>query len=261
MPSLIDITAHSSCLQWGDLPRLTLRPKTDPAPLAGRDGRVPSVLFAPPGAPFSRLATQSERSVTARQCVATFDGSDKVRREHDLSEIPQMDLLQISTVAGGLATAVAAIANILLVLFVYRQITMQREFFTSQSQRDARTKISEAWQKHASELGSNPVVAQRLWSTARFWPEAKAEQITLMVAYIYTLNTLHYEFRFVEEGLHADSNFRDTLEYYVSTIDDEAELNCLEQLARTLGFDAKFVGAVEQTILERRGRVGAQKSE
>jgi hypothetical protein len=164
---------------------------------------------------------------------------------------PEIDAIQIATIAGGTASAVAALANMLLVLFVYRQVTMQRDFFVQQSQRDARAKISEAWQRHAADLGFHPVVAQRLWSTEKFWPGIKPEQIELIGAYIYTLNTLHYEYRFAEEGLHERDSFLSTLKYYVGTIDDERELTCLLQMAEQVGFGERFVGAVRDTVLAR----------
>jgi hypothetical protein len=166
-----------------------------------------------------------------------------------------MDAVQIASVAGGIANTVVAIANICLVLFVYRQISMQREFFTFQSRREARIKISESWQKFASEMTSNPIAAQRFWSASRFWPSADVGQVNLIAPYMYTLNTLQFEFRFVEEGLHGYSNFLRTLKYVISTINNEAELSCVELLVKSVGFDEKFVDAVEKVIAERRHHI------
>jgi hypothetical protein len=166
-----------------------------------------------------------------------------------------MNAVQIASVAGGIANTVVAIANICLVLFVYRQVSMQKEFFISQSRRDARSKISEAWQRFASEMASNPIAAQRFWSASRFWPAADVGQVNLIAPYMYTLNTLQFEFHFVEERLHSDANFLVTLRYIISTINNESELSCVEMLAKSVGFDESFVAAVEKEIAERRNRI------
>jgi Ca2+/H+ antiporter len=53
-----------------------------------------------------------------------------------------MDAVQITFVAS-VATVASAVSNVVLVVFIYIQLRRQREFFNSQSRRDARTKISE----------------------------------------------------------------------------------------------------------------------
>jgi hypothetical protein len=72
---------------------------------------------------------------------------------------------------------------------------------------------------------------------------------------MYTLNTLQHEFRFVEEGIHEYSNFLGTLEYIISTVENESELSCVELLAKSVGFDRRFVDIVEKTIAQRRSRL------
>ena len=166
-----------------------------------------------------------------------------------------MDAVQIATVVGGIANTVVAIANILLVLFIYRQVTMQREFFISQSKRDARAKISDSWQKFALEMAKDPIVAERLWSAKRFWPSADTDQVSLITAYGYTLNTLQHEFRFVEEGLHELSNFQGTLDYIIGTTKSQEELSCIELLVKSIGFDKNFLDIVQKAISERRPQI------
>ena len=65
---------------------------------------------------------------------------------------------------------------------------MQREFFRSQSKRDARTKISDSWQNVASGMATNFSWPRDFRAADRFWPTADQNQSKLIAAYMYTLN-------------------------------------------------------------------------
>jgi hypothetical protein len=85
--------------------------------------------------------------------------------------------------------------------------------------------------------GNKLLVANRFWAADRFWPTADQNQVKLIAAYMYTLNTLQLEFRFVEEGLREYSDFLGTVKYILSTIKEPDELSCIRELAKSVGFD------------------------
>jgi hypothetical protein len=170
------------------------------------------------------------------------------------------DVAAFISQAGSIANVVIALANICLVAFVMRQIALQKKFFLEQSRRDARTKISESWQRFTAEMSVNPNAAPRYWPAAHFWPKADHGQVNLLPAHTYMLNTLQNEFRFVEDGLHSEDNFIRTLSWFTGVINNEDELSCVEAIAKGVGFDRKFISLVEKQIAERRNEIRAAAS-
>jgi hypothetical protein len=151
-------------------------------------------------------------------------------------KVVDLSLLEVATLASNIANIIVAFANILLVLYVSRQLRSQRTFFLQQSERDARAKISEAWQRFNLELLTRPKL-----SAKTFWPADSEEYSERLVAYSYLLNTLHNEFRFAASGVHDKDAFLKTLLYFIGTIDNLKEIADVKRLTKTLGFGEDFV--------------------
>jgi hypothetical protein len=63
------------------------------------------------------------------------------------------------TQASNIANVVVAFANMILVLFLFWQINLQKRFYHGQARRDAAQKISESYQRLTSALMANEDLA------------------------------------------------------------------------------------------------------
>jgi hypothetical protein len=167
-------------------------------------------------------------------------------------KVIDLSLLEAASLASNFANIIVAIANLLLVLYVSRQIRLQRTFFLQQSERDARAKISEAWQRFNLELLTRPKLAAKL-----FWPNDNQEYSERLVAYSYLLNTLHNEFRFAASGVHDRDAFMTTLLYFFRTIDNLKEIEDVKRLTKTLGFGQDFVQAAMPILDDQENKLRA----
>ena len=65
--------------------------------------------------------------------------------------------------ASSMANVIMALMNVILVLYVHRQLKMHEKFYKDQSKRDAQAKISNAYQQYFADMMATPKLVTQLF--------------------------------------------------------------------------------------------------
>jgi hypothetical protein len=147
--------------------------------------------------------------------------------------------------ASNIANVVVAIANLVLVIFLFWQISLQKRFFIEQARRDAAQKISESYQRLSSTFMGNRSAA------ALFYQTHDSLDAQKRASWAFVLNTLHHEYRFARQGLHPLENLKRTAKGYIGFITDTDFLSDTLILILNTGYDKDFSELMKEIIKER----------
>ncbi len=153
------------------------------------------------------------------------------------------------TQASNVANVIVAFANIVLVLFLFWQISLQKRFFLDQSRRDAALKVSESYQRLTATFLGNKDLA------ALFYQTHDPARGQMRAIWAYVLNTLQQEYRFAKQGLHPMDNLMRTAQEYIGFITDKQLLAEIAGQLLKAGFDADFTRLMEEMVKERLGQL------
>jgi hypothetical protein len=142
--------------------------------------------------------------------------------------------------ASNIANVIVAFANILLVLFLFWQITLQKRFFIQQSQRDASQKVSESYQRLSATFLNDKDLA------ALFYQADDPAEGQIRAAWSFVLNTLQHEYRFAKQGLHPMQNVEQTAKGYIGFIKDSKVLKLITGVMLKTGYDAGFASLITE---------------
>jgi hypothetical protein len=148
--------------------------------------------------------------------------------------------------ASNIANVVVGLANIVLVLFLFWQISLQKRFYLEQSRRDAAQKIAESYQRLSATFMGDGNLAERFYQTHN------PADARMRAAWSFVLSTLHQEYRFASQGLHPLENVRKTAQAYIGFIDSRSVLDDIIVPILKTGYDAGFVTLIEEMVAKRR---------
>jgi len=140
---------------------------------------------------------------------------------------------------------ISSFTNIILVSFVFWQISLQKRFYFEQSRRDASQKIAESYQRLSATFMRDKELA------AIFYQKYSPSYAQTRAIWGFVLDTLLHEHRFAKQGLHPMANFEQTAKGYIGFITDKDVLiDVLGPILKT-GYDPDFVVFLNELINKR----------